>query len=532
MVVSGIIATFATSLINHLIMAQIELRLSSKIQKETGMSEVMLTLRYSNHDLSAKSGIFVSPAFFENFIDRKKTINPKRPFPENKNTTTMEKAVKNGWVVRKSGLIVTSGKSLATPEVKYHVEQADKMEELKKAIIDAFNNEADQNCLTSDWLKVLVDKFHHPDKYEVKVKEKTFYELAEEYLTNPHDKEPLAESHARVYRVLIRAAARYEGFVRKTDKARSKWKWDIHTTTKEDIEDFMDYLKNEKELSDDYPSIFAKLLEQYPPSVKAGNNKIEERGSNTIIKMKTRLKTLFKYFRDQGYTTNQPFDGIKIGTEKVGTPIYITIDERNIIADADLAAKWETMSKEERKPARMPLKTLLEQRDIFVFHCLIGCRVSDLIKLTEKNIDNGILIYTPHKTKDAGEEQVQARVPLHDKALALIEKYKGVDAKGRLFPFITPQRYNDAIKVIFTMAGITRQVEVRNPLSGENEFVPINTIASSHLARRTFIGNAYFKVQDPNLIGKMSGHVEGSEAFKRYRKIEDSTLKDVINLIG
>jgi integrase len=142
------------------------------------------------------------------------------------------------------------------------------------------------------------------------------------------------------------------------------------------------------------------------------------------------------------------------------------------------------------------------------------------------------LIYTPHKTKDVGEEQVQARVPLHPKALALIEKYKGMDTKGRLFPFITPQRYNDAIKAIFKLAGITRSVEIRNPLTGENEFVPINTIASSHLARRTFIGNAYFKVQDPNLIGKMSGHVEGSEAFKRYRKIEDSTLKDVIDLIG
>lgn len=51
-------------------------------------------------------------------------------------------------------------------------------------------------------------------------------------------------------------------------------------------------------------------------------------------------------------------------------------------------------------------------------------------------------------------------------------------------------------------------------------------------ARRTFIGNAYFKVQDPNLIGKMSGHVEGSSAFTRYRKIEDATLKEVIDLMG
>ena len=60
----------------------------------------------------------------------------------------------------------------------------------------------------------------------------------------------------------------------------------------------------------------------------------------------------------------------------------------------------------------------------------------------------------------------------------------------------------------------------------------INEIASSHLARRTFVGNAYFKVSDPNIIGKMSGHVEGSKAFSRYRKIEDSTLLDVINQLG
>lgn len=82
------------------------------------------------------------------------------------------------------------------------------------------------------------------------------------------------------------------------------------------------------------------------------------------------------------------------------------------------------------------------------------------------------------------------------------------------------------------MSGITRYVEVRNPKTGDNELRPINEIASSHLARRTFVGNAYFKVSDPNIIGKMSGHVDGSKAFKRYRKIEDSTLQDVINQIG
>ena len=154
------------------------------------------------------------------------------------------------------------------------------------------------------------------------------------------------------------------------------------------------------------------------------------------------------------------------------------------------------------------------------------------LKLLLIHQNNGMLVYTPRKTKDESSESVQARVPLHQKALTLIEKYRGVDKKGRLFPFISDQRYNDAIKLIFKMSGITRKVEVRNPLSGKTELVPINEIASSHLARRTFIGNAYFRVHDPNIIGKMSGHVEGSKAFVRYRNIEDDTLKEVIDLIG
>ena len=73
---------------------------------------------------------------------------------------------------------------------------------------------------------------------------------------------------------------------------------------------------------------------------------------------------------------------------------------------------------------------------------------------------------------------------------------------------------------------------IRNAKTGENEQVAIDTVASSHLARRTFIGNAYFKVSDPNLMGRMSGHVDGSRAFQRYRNIEDETLKSVIELIG
>jgi hypothetical protein len=51
----------------------------------------------------------------------------------------------------------------------------------------------------------------------------------------------------------------------------------------------------------------------------------------------------------------------------------------------------------------------------------------------------------------------------------------------------------------------------------------------SHLARRTLIGNLYINIQGPNIIGSMSGHVEGSKAFNRYRDISIDIKKGIIN---
>ncbi len=505
-------------------MAQVELRLSSKIQKETGRSEVMIRFYQGNKfDLYAKSEIFINPDYFEYYVNRSKTKETGARLPDNVITATLTKAKRQGFVLRKSGEIVIS-KRVETPEVKYHKEQEAKIIAIKQHIMKCYE-EADKENISGDWLRVIVDRFNHPERHGCA--KRSIYEMAEEFIK----KHALVESDARVHRVLMRAVARYEGFVRATDDNRRSFSFDINTITRDDIEDFSDYLRHEKSLSEEYPTIFKALTEKYPAGVGKGNKKLVERGENTIIKMRARLKSWFSFFIEEGWTNNRPFEGVKIGTAKVGTPYYITIEERNQIADADLQTIWEGMNKDEKKNIKIPVSTLKTQRDIFVFQCLIGCRVGDLLKMNELLIHDGVLVYTPHKTKD-GEDAIQARVPLHPKALALIEKYRGADAKGRLFPFITAQKYNDAIKVIFKMAGVTRNVEVRNAKTGENEIRPINEIASSHLARRTFVGNAYFKVHDPNLIGKMSGHVEGSKAFKRYRNIEDETLKEVIDLIG
>lgn len=86
-------------------------------------------------------------------------------------------------------------------------------------------------------------------------------------------------------------------------------------------------------------------------------------------------------------------------------------------------------------------------------------------------------------------------------------------------------------KNIFTTCGIVRMVTVLNPITGAEEKRPLNEIGSSHLARRTFIGNLYKKVKDPNLVGSLSGHKEGSKAFARYRDIDEDMKKELVNLL-
>ena len=465
-------------------MAQIELRLSSKVQKETKMCEVLIRFfQGTKFNTRAKSGIFISPEYFEYYIDRAKTEKNDVKVPANLATVTQEKADKNNYVLRQSGLIVIKQR-LETPDVKYHREQANRLDELKKTIIETYESNRDEN-ITSEWLQLVCDKFVNPDKFIVRAKEqKSFYVLAEEYIA----KRKISYAHAKVFRVLMREVARFEGYLRAKEPGYQNFVFDINTVTRKDIENFIEYLRHEYSLSQENPDLYKQLLTEYPASVTKGNCKLEDRGENTVIKAAKRLKSLFLWFYEEEYTRNRPFDGINIGTEKVGTPYYITIEERNTIAETDLAAAYDAMSEEDRKGiSKIHLPEYGVQRDIFIFQCFIGCRVGDLLNLTPGNI---------------------------------------------VFPFISAQKYNDSIKKVFKMAGITRNVIIRNARTGENELVPIDTVASSHLARRTFIGNAYFKVSDPNLIGKMSGHVDGSRAFKRYRNIEDETLKSVINLIG
>ncbi len=512
-------------------MSNFDLKLSSRIDETTQRSEILLRFHCGrNVDFRVKSGLYVQQSHFRYFVNREATKKSGIEISDKVISATKEDAKKKGYKLKMYGEVVIAER-LITPDVKYDQEQNKLLGNLQNAIMEAYKEEENES-IDSKWLEKIVYKFHHPDKKLVtrsrrSKRQESIYELAEEYL----EKKRFSYDHTKAFRVLVRDLARYEAFRKKV--LQDRFAWNIDKMTRKDIEDFEEYLRNEKTLSEKYPKQFESILEDYPVEINVVHTftKLQDRGDNTIVKLKKKFKAFMQWLYETERTTNRPFDGIKIGVEKYGNPIYITKEERNILAEANIPVLYEQLEEDDKKAcSKLPLSTLETQRDIFVFQCLVGCRVGDLMNLTPQNITSGILEYVPSKTSDE-DAPVKPRVPLNPCALELVEKYKGVDEHGRLFPFISSQKYNVAIKAIFLICGITRIVQVRNSTTGETEMKRICDVASSHMARRTFVGAAYKVVRDPNIIGKMSGHVEGSRAFNRYRHIDDDILKETISLI-
>lgn len=388
---------------------------------------------------------------------------------------------------------------------------SEKRNEINRAVIarkqllsDLYEANKHKTELTSEVLERLVNETLYPDKY--KKPQDNLFDLMELFLA----KRRLSKVRENNYHVLIRALKRYELFYQ-IKNGKPKFSLSVETINSDVIEDFEDFMKNEHILYDKYPNIYKQI-----PSIVNTKRKCPKphpRGNNTICALFNKLRAFFNWCNEQELTNNRPFDKYNGIAEKYGKPYYISLEERNQIADYDLS-KYPHLE---------------VQRDIFVFQCLIGCRVSDLLKMTKDNVIDGAIDYIPHKTKNESPDPVS--VPLNDRARTLVKKYEGVDKRGKLFPFISAQKYNESIKDIFLQCGIIRVVTILNPTTGEEEKRPINEVASSHLARRTFVGNLYKQVKDPNLVGALSGHSEGSKAFARYRSIDNEMKRDLVKLI-
>lgn len=386
---------------------------------------------------------------------------------------------------------------IETQEQKELVKLQKRLSELSNHIIDSFTN-ADKKRIQSEWLQATIDKWLFPEKYitQTIVKELSFFESFTQFLSIWK----ISQVRKNNYMVVFRSLQRFELYKQLMDPT---YKLSFTTINTETIRNFEQFMLTEHELYKKYPKIYEAIEEKRVP---------KQRGLNTINVNMTKLRTFINWCIEERIIAKNPFRGYVDTPAIYGTPYYLTLKEINDLYNFDLTAS----------------PRLADQRNIFVFQCMIGCRVSDLYGFTKDNVINGAIEYIARKTKE--DRPVTVRVPLNKKASEILSLYADLPGKN-LLPLIVEQKYNIAIKDIFTLAGLTRMVTVLNQTTRKEEKRPLNEIASSHLCRRSFIANLYNKVKDPNQVSELSGHKAGSKAFARYRQIDEIQKRELVNLL-
>ena len=451
-----------------------EISISKRIDN-TGRAELSLRLRLGKVDQQASTHLFVNPQHlrWENYVSSKS---------------------------RKSKRLVLKTSRLKTDEVQ-HTEYVKKQLDDMLEFIDNNLQQVGANNVGKGWLAQQIDDFINPhddevDSDESEPKQLSFFDLFDIFL----EKREISQGKKNQYKVFRRILQRYEMYKQLLDP---KFKLSLDTLDGNGIEEIGDYIKKEYKLLEKFPNIIEAVNESRQPG---------PRGQNTVNGHYKKLKAFVRWAIDKDYVTNNPFRKFKIPKDIYGTPYCLTLEDLSQLEKADLSER----------------PSLAVQRDIFVFQCCIGCRVSDLKELTLANVINNEIHYIARKTKDGNPKTI--KVPINKTAQAIIERHYDLKRK-ELLPFISDQNYNEAIKEVFKLAGLTRNVVVRNSLTGEPEIRPLNEIASSHLARRTLTNILYKKYKDQSLVSSITGHAPNSSAFARYRDIDEDMRREMVSIL-
>lgn len=370
------------------------------------------------------------------------------------------------------------------------------VEAIKNKILDWYRQLPDRAEATSaDLQEYMDDRPSLPSAVEAK-NDSDFATAYDRFLSE----RKITQSRVAQLKTTKTAILRFERYM--TFTRGEKYVFNYKEATTQTIRAFERFLTDEHKICALYPELYIK-------SGIGASRPVEQRGRNTISSRLIYLRAFFNWAHKEGLTEAEPFKGFTIEQAVYGTPIYITTAELNHLAE-------------------FPIKTpgLAKERDIFVFQCCIGCRYSDLVSLRGSNVNDGVVEYIARKTREG--HPVTVRTPMNKLALAIYNKYKQSNPNDKLLPVATDQVYNRAIKKMFAQAGLDRWVQILDPKTREPRQERLCDVATSHMARRTFIGNIYRKVRDQNLVSEMTGHRAGSAAFARYRTIDDDMRRDMV----
>lgn len=216
--------------------------------------------------------------------------------------------------------------------------------------------------------------------------------------------------------------------------------------------------------------------------------------NNHAMKIRQKLRTIYKVAIDNGWVSKNPFSTVKIHFEPV---------ERDVLTKSELAALIQT---------DMIFDRLEKMRDIFVFACFTGLAHCDVAGLTKENIitdEAGQVWLKTHRQKTS--EVVD--IPLLEIPQLIIKKYQGMkELNGKLLPTLTNSCSNLYLKEVAVRCGI-------------------NKTLTFHMARHTFATTVTLSNGVPiESVAKMLGH-RNIRTTQIYAKvIKDKLAEDMSKL--
>ena len=216
--------------------------------------------------------------------------------------------------------------------------------------------------------------------------------------------------------------------------------------------------------------------------------------NNHAMKIRQKLRTIYKVAIDNGWVSKNPFSTVKIHFDPV---------ERDVLTKSELTALIQT---------DMIFDRLEKMRDVFVFACFTGLAHCDVAGLTKENIitdEAGQVWLKTHRQKTS--EMVD--IPLLEIPQLIIKKYQGMkELNGKLLPTLTNSCSNLYLKEVAVRCGI-------------------NKTLTFHMARHTFATTVTLSNGVPiESVAKMLGH-RNIRTTQIYAKvIKDKLAEDMNNL--
>jgi integrase len=201
---------------------------------------------------------------------------------------------------------------------------------------------------------------------------------------------------------------------------------------------------------------------------------------------------------------------------KAKPTIYLNDAEIEQIANLDLTDSKKTVQITRGKIVEnVSYLTLDKTRDLALIGFYSGLRFSDFSKLELKNIDKDFIKAKQLKT---GKYVV---IPIMKKLRPILEKYKDG------LPTLSNQRFNDYIKLVAELAGLTENRTIKNTKGNiESETTaPLYTLISSHCCRRSYATNLFNAGYSPMLIMSATGHKTETSFLKYIRATNEDKAK-------